>query len=149
MAGRMAVSADYHVAGPDVAVLRQDLVADAAAVAPDVVELADCVLRHEGADELLVGGGLRPFGRHAMVEDDCDARRVPGLGLAPGILVDLLELVDHQRRILVRHGEVDARLDDIHGFDGGCAGRFRQDLFDDCHSHRNTSLAGFRLLRSS
>ena len=94
--------------GADVAVLGQDLVADAALVAADVVELGDALLADELAHLLLVGGGLRAFGRDAVVEDDGDLGWVPDLGIQAGTLVDLLELVEHQRGVLVRHGQVDA-----------------------------------------
>ena len=77
VAGGVAVGAHHHVAGPDVAVLGQDLVADAAPVAADVMELGDAVLGRELAHQLLVGGGLGALGRHPVVEDDGDPRRRP------------------------------------------------------------------------
>ena len=67
----------------------------------------------ELAHLLLVGGGLRAFSRDAVIEDDRDLRRVPDFGIQAGALVDLLELVEHQGRILVRHGQVHVRLDHI------------------------------------
>jgi hypothetical protein len=64
----------------DVAALGQDLVADAALVGADVVELRDSLLGDELADPLLVGRGLRAFGGNAMVEDDRDLRGIPDAG---------------------------------------------------------------------
>ena len=140
VAGGVAVGADDHVARPHVAVLRQDLVADAAAVAADVVELRDAVLGHEAPDQLLVRGGLGSLRRDPVVEDDGDAGGVPGLRLAARALVDLLELVDDQRRVLVGHGEIHLRLHHVPGLDGLQARRPGQDLLNDCHSHACTSL---------
>ena len=104
MARRVGVRPHHDVARAHIAILRQDLVADAAHIAPDVVELPDAL----GADELphlfVVGGGLRRFCRHAMIEDHGDAARVPDAGGQGGALVDFEELIDHQRRILMRHG---------------------------------------------
>ncbi len=119
--GGVAVRADHHRPGQDVAVLRQDLVADAALVAADIVELADALLGHELAHLLLVGGGLGALGRDAVIEDDRDPLRVPDLGVQAGALIDLLELVEDQGRILVRHRQVDARLEHIARFYGGLA----------------------------
>ena len=113
VAGGVAVGADHDAARPHVAELGQDLVADAAAVAADVVELGDPLLGHEVADLLLVAGRLRAFGRHAVVEDDGDPGRVPDLGLEPRVLVDLVELVDDQGAVLVRHGQVDPGLEHV------------------------------------
>jgi hypothetical protein len=70
----VGVGAHDDRAGPDVAVLGEDLVADAALVAADVVEAGDAVLRHELADLLLVARGLGGLGGHPMVEDDGDLR---------------------------------------------------------------------------
>jgi hypothetical protein len=39
-----------------------------------------------------------------------------------GVLVDFEKLVDDQRRIFVRHGQVHARLDDLAGFYRGRTG---------------------------
>ena len=56
---RVRVGADHHLPGLHIAVLGQDLVADAAFVAADVVELRDALRGDELADLLLVRGGLR------------------------------------------------------------------------------------------
>jgi len=92
--------------------------ADAAAIAADVVELRDAVLGHEGADQGLVRGGLGAFGRYPMVEDDGDAGGIPGPGFPARALVDLLELVDDQGPVLVGHGQVHLGFHHLPGLDG-------------------------------
>ena len=77
MAGGMAVRAHHDVARAYIAHLRQDLVANAAFIAADIVELGDALRGHELADLLLVGGGLGGFRGHAVVEDDGDLGRDP------------------------------------------------------------------------
>ena len=87
VAGRVGVCPHHHIARAHVAVLGQDLVADAAHVAPDVVELPHALGADELAHLLLVGGGLRRFRRHAMIEDHRDA--APGPRCAGGSGVPL------------------------------------------------------------
>ena len=80
-------------------------------------------LADELADLLLVGRGLRALGRDAVVEDDGDLRRIPDPRLEARALVDLEELVDDQRGVLVRHREIDRRLDHVTDVDGRQARR--------------------------
>jgi hypothetical protein len=56
VAGGVAVRADHDVSRPDITEFRQDLVADAAAVAADVMKSRDPLLGHEIPDLLLVAG---------------------------------------------------------------------------------------------
>ena len=135
VARRVAVGADDDRPGTDIAVLGEDLVADAALVAPDVVELRDALLGDEFPDPLLVGRRLRALGGNPVIEDDGDPRGVPDLRLAARVLVDLLELVDDQRGVLVRHGQAHLGLDHVARPDRGLMRRPGQDLFDHRHAH--------------
>lgn len=119
-----------------VAVLGKNLMADAALIGPDVVKLRDVLRRDEFADAPLIGGGLRALRRNAVVEDDGDARRVPHTRVVDaGALEDLAELIDDERGVLVRHGEVDARFDDLTRGHAAAAGCAREDLLGDGHAH--------------
>src|ERR1019366_4770181 len=86
--GCVRVRAHHDLSRSDVAILRQDLVADAAHVATDVVKLPDTLGADELAHLLLVGGGLRRLRRHAMIKDHCDTARVPDTGGQWGALID-------------------------------------------------------------
>src|ERR1019366_4123332 len=86
---RVGIGADDDHPRPHVAALGEDLVADAAHVAADVVELRDAVLGDERPHALLVRGGLRGLRRNPVVEDDRDLRGVPRPGREAGPLVDL------------------------------------------------------------
>ena len=97
----MAVGAHQYLSRPDIAVLGQDLVADAANIAADVVKLGNALVPDEVPHLLLVRGGLGRLGRHAMIKDDRDTVRIPDVRLPAGIAEDLVELVDDQRRVLV------------------------------------------------
>ncbi len=147
VAGGMAVGADHDVARPDIAEFGKDLVADAALVAADVMEFADPLLGHEIPDLFLVAGCLGTFGRHAVIEDDGDLARIPDLGFEPRVLVDLVELVDDQGPVLVRHGHVDPGFQHVSRLDRGLVGGLGQYLFNHCHSHVWTSF--FYLLLKS
>jgi hypothetical protein len=128
MTGRMAVGAGDEVTGPVVALVCHHLVADAASVAADVVELGDALPVYEFTDLLLVGRGFRALGRNSVIEDDGDLRRIPHASRETGAPVHVEELVDDQRGILVRHREIDRRLNHITHLDGRQARRTRQDL---------------------
>ena len=56
-------------------------------------------------------------------------------------LEDLVELVEDQRRVLVRHGEVHGGLDHVPRSDRVTPRSAGQDLLDDRHSHRLISLS--------
>ena len=51
-------------------------------------------------------------------------------------LIDLEELVDHQRRVLVRHGEVHLGLHHVPGLHRRQAGGAGQDLLNNGHAHK-------------
>src|ERR1700690_1016730 len=124
--GGVGIGADHDHAGQDVSVLRQHLVADAAAA--HIVEIADGLLADEGADGLVRGGGLFGFGGDAVVEDDDDTVGVPNLGHS-----DFREALAYQVGVLVREGEVDGGDHDLIGGDTGAAGRTRQFFICECH----------------
>ena len=67
---------------------------------------------------------------------------IPHARLDARARVDLVELVDHQRGVLVRHREVDARFDDVTDGHGGLVGRPGQDLLDDGHGSLSSLWAG-------
>ena len=58
MAGGVAIRTDHDRSRADITVFRQDLVADAAFVAADVMEFLDALLGDEFTHLLLVGGCL-------------------------------------------------------------------------------------------
>jgi hypothetical protein len=97
-------------------------VADATDISADVVELADTLGAGKLAHLLLVGSSLGRFRRNAVVEDQGDAAGVPNFGRQRRALIGFQELVDHQRRILMRHGKVDFRLNDVPGLHSRKAG---------------------------
>jgi hypothetical protein len=132
---RVAVGSDYDFTGSDVAVLGQDLMADAPFVAADVVKPRNSVASYELADGLLVCGRLGAFSRNAVVEDNGNAGGIPDPGRRRRASKDLVKLVDHKRGVLVRHGQVHGRLDHVAGPHRGKPGSLRQYLLRNRHSH--------------
>src|SRR5689334_7614075 len=69
VACRMRIRAHHHLPGTDVAVLRQNLMADPSHVTADIMELSDTLQPDELAYLFLVRCCLRRFGRNAMIEN--------------------------------------------------------------------------------
>ncbi len=107
MTGRVGVGTHHHRARSNVAVFGQDLVADAADIAADVVELADtCAATNSRTFFWFVAVfGDSAGTRWSKMIATRDGSQICG---GPRALVDLQKLVDHQRGVLVRHGEVHA-----------------------------------------
>jgi len=82
-------------------------VTNAALIAADIVEFSDALPGDELTHPLLACGGLCVLGRHTVVEDDRHLVPDPRLWLKAAALVHLVELIEHKRCVLVRHGQVD------------------------------------------
>jgi len=139
--GRVAVGAHHHLARPHVTVFGEDLVADAAHVTANVVEPGDSLLRDKIADLLVVGCRLRRLGGHAVVEDDRDPARIPHPRLPSGVPEDLVELVDNECSVLVRHRQVHRQLEDFPCFHASPPARPGEQLLYIGHAHINLLLS--------
>jgi hypothetical protein len=76
----MRIGSNHDGAGPDIAVFGQDLVADAADIAANIMKAGDLLGGDEVARFLLVGGGFGRLCRDAVVEDNGDPVCIPNDG---------------------------------------------------------------------